>query len=191
MPQLVGSLCVICRERIPDALKGRICDGCGNPVHNACAWRTNEQLGAEWCHTCGANLNAAAGAVTDADRQRRLVVAPKGNYSVAHICPKCGGAEYKRRKPEKWIAFIADRMCTACGTRYTPPTPSWAGVVFIVIGLVLAGVGFLAVLIRLLIGSPVRLAVGLPAMACECLIGVIGILAIIHGIRSLARQGKA
>jgi hypothetical protein len=35
--------------------------------------------------------------------------------------------------------------CNECGTRYTPPTPAWAAVVFIVIGCILAGGGLFAI----------------------------------------------
>jgi uncharacterized protein (DUF983 family) len=57
------------------------------------------------------------------------------NHPKSRTCPKCNGTEYRRVKPEKRIAFADDRMCKSCGTRYTPPTPLWAAVVFIVVGI--------------------------------------------------------
>jgi len=185
MPQLVGSLCVICRERIQDVLEGRICDGCHNAVHNRCGEPTAVQSVDERCPSCGVNLIQAKFLTQNEERERRVRSAPQGSYPVSNVCPKCGNAAFKKRKPDKWIAFTADRVCTACQTRYTPPTPSWAGVVFMLVGLVLAGVGFLGVIIGLLRG-----AAGVPAMLCEGSVGVIGVLAIVHGLRSLMSPGK-
>jgi len=44
-------------------------------------------------------------------------------------------------KVERLIAFTDDRQCNECGTRYIPPTPTWAAVGFIVVGCLLSGVG--------------------------------------------------
>jgi hypothetical protein len=49
-------------------------------------------------------------------------------------CPSCGSADYKKVKPEAAVVYTYDRICKACGTRYTPPTPRWARVVFGIIG---------------------------------------------------------
>jgi hypothetical protein len=64
-----------------------------------------------------------------------------GSYPVASHCPHCGGKDFKRVKPEGRVAFTDDRKCTACGTRYTPPTPAWAAVVFILLGILLSALG--------------------------------------------------
>jgi hypothetical protein len=61
-----------------------------------------------------------------------------------------------------------------------------AALLFIFIGLILAGFGGIAVLSRLI--SPN--VVGLPAMACEGFLAFLGILAMIHGYRSLNSPGK-
>jgi hypothetical protein len=55
-------------------------------------------------------------------------------YPVAKTCPSCGSAAFKRVRVEKGIAFSDDRKCQECGTRYTPPTPAWAAVLFIASG---------------------------------------------------------
>jgi hypothetical protein len=184
MHQLVGSLCVICGESIQDLLEGTICEGCQNAVHNRCAKRVRAQLGEDYCHFCGADLVRATFLTRREQRERLVRKAPNRSYPVSKVCPKCANTEYKRRKPDKWIAFTADRVCTACQTRYTPPTPTWAGVVFILVGLALAGVGFLGVIIGLLRGLE-----GVPAMICEGSVGVIGVLAMVHGVKSLINQG--
>jgi hypothetical protein len=70
-------------------------------------------------------------------------------YPVSRGCPKCHGIEFTRVRPEGGVAFTDDRVCKSCGTRYTPPTPLWAAVLFIVIGGIIllvdiaaVGVGF-------------------------------------------------
>jgi hypothetical protein len=108
------------------------------------------------------------------------------NYPISAVCPKCGSLEYGKRRPEKWITFISDRVCKACGTRYTPPTPAWAGVIFIIAGLLLGGFGAISVFFHFMSANPL----GIPAMACEGFLGFLGILAIIHGIRSLLQLRK-
>jgi hypothetical protein len=64
---------------------------------------------------------------------------------VSHWCPRCAHATaFERRKPNRLIAFTADRVCKVCGTRYAPPTPPWAGALLGFIGLSIVGVGLLA-----------------------------------------------
>lgn len=65
----------------------------------------------------------------------------KGAYPVSEDCPKCGSTDYKRAKPETAVAFADDRICKACGVRYTPPTPPWARIVFAICGLIGLAVG--------------------------------------------------
>src|SRR5262249_8664775 len=42
---------------------------------------------------------------------------------------------YRPVAPGTMIAFRSDRVCRECGTRYTPPTPTWAARLFCEIGL--------------------------------------------------------
>jgi hypothetical protein len=108
------------------------------------------------------------------------------NYPVSAVCPKCGSSEYGKRRSEKWIAFTSDRVCKACSTRYTPPTPVWAAVVFILAGLLLGGFGAINIFFHFMATNPL----GIPAMGCEGFLGFVGVLAIIHGIRSLLKLRK-
>jgi hypothetical protein len=64
-------------------------------------------------------------------------------YPIAQVCPHCGSDSFFRLAPKGRIAFANDRKCKDCGTRFTPPTPPWAGVLFICAG------GFFVVLILL------------------------------------------
>jgi hypothetical protein len=61
-------------------------------------------------------------------------------YPVSRVCPACGSGEYKTVQPKTMVAFTRDRVCRACSTRYTPPTPMWARVLFGV-----CGIGFVAI----------------------------------------------
>jgi len=130
-----------------------------------------------------------AGAAGDASGlQDKLVVrarAAVGDYSVARVCPSCGLADAKRVRPERFLALGSDRVCRGCGTRYIPPTRAWGAVVFILIGFLLAGACGLSIVLRLRSGNPL----GIPAMAVEGFLGVVGLLAVRHGTRALLRPG--
>jgi hypothetical protein len=66
-------------------------------------------------------------------------------YPVSKKCPQCHGMEFTRAKPERPIEFADDRVCKTCGTRYTPPTPLWAAVLFFAIGVLILLVDILVV----------------------------------------------
>jgi hypothetical protein len=61
-------------------------------------------------------------------------------YRVSGVCPTCGSGEYKTVQPNTMVAYTWDRVCRVCSTRYTPPTPIWAKVIFGI-----GGVGFIAI----------------------------------------------
>ena len=112
---------------------------------------------------------------------------PPTRFPVSKVCPACGSTEFKQVRPNTWIAFSWDRVCKGCNTRYTPPTPIWAGIVFIVIGLPLLSMSAVDIFIRLINGQ----MAGVAGIGCTALLGILGLLAMIHGIRSLANPGKA
>jgi len=127
-------------------------------------------------------------------RDRPLAPAPPprgpGVYPVSRVCPNCGHAGYKSRRPERLVAFTWDRVCRECETRYTPPTPLWAAVVFLAVGFLFVVIGFGSIVLRLVSPGP-EAALGVPAMACEGFLGVLGVLAVVQGFRALARPEKA
>ena len=55
-------------------------------------------------------------------------------HPIAKVCPQCGSASFVRVRAKGPISFTDDRKCQACGTRYTPPTPRWAAIVFLILG---------------------------------------------------------
>ena len=62
-------------------------------------------------------------------------------HPVSQVCPNCGSTEYQAVKPAAMVAFTSDRVCRACSTRYTPPTPIWARIVFGGVGLAAVAFG--------------------------------------------------
>jgi len=181
MEQLVGYACVVCGQRIDSIVEGRFCEVCGSPVHNGCVKPDGTAPGA--CAGCGGERNGPAAQQVQSERSRRRRTAA-ATYPVSRVCPACGDSGFKRVAPERWVAYGSDRVCRACGTRYTPPTPLWAGVVFVIVGLVLLGFGLVGGVFSLL-------AVDVLALGYEGFLGLLGVLALAQGIRSLIRPGKA
>ena len=188
MRQLVGLPCVICQRSVDSIMEGRFCEGCDNAVHNECFKPPAAGEAEGKCHVCGTDLRQAAAAREREQRERQERLRPKAtpSYPVARVCPSCGHAEYKQRRPERLIAFTWDRICKACEPRYTPPTPTWAALVFILAGVPLLGYGLFSIVMRLVRGD----VAGIPAMACEGFLGLLGILAIVQGLRALVKPGK-
>jgi hypothetical protein len=56
-------------------------------------------------------------------------------YPISSNCPLCGSTSCRQVKAETVMAFANDRVCRDCARRYTPPTPAWARVLFLVVGL--------------------------------------------------------
>lgn len=71
-----------------------------------------------------------------------------GNYPISKTCPKCDSKKYTKIAAETAISFAPDRICSQCRYRYTPPTPRWAGAVFIVCGMAMMGLGLFFVIDR-------------------------------------------
>jgi hypothetical protein len=114
---------------------------------------------------------------------------PQERYPVSEMCPICGGAEHRKVQAKGWVAFTDDRVCLSCQTRYTPPTPAWAGIVFLGIG----GALFLAGLTGLILTSVALLGRGHTdpiGMALGGGLAVLGLLVVRHGFRSLLKPGK-
>jgi hypothetical protein len=103
-------------------------------------------------------------------------------HPISVHCPSCQAHEYKTVQPDTKVAFLPDRVCSACGTRYTPPTPAWAAIFFMGFGLLGS-----AVLIFLLLVSnvgPFRGGLWISFGLVPC------VLFVAYGALSLARKGQ-
>jgi uncharacterized protein (DUF983 family) len=89
-------------------------------------------------------------------------------YVVSRRCPRCESDEFKRVKARS-LAFTDDRVCKACGTRYTPPTPAWGRALFAVVGL-----GFLVGGIALAVAMIQDAAPAYNHIVYAVILGVIG-----------------
>lgn len=203
LPQLVGLDCVVCQKTVNSERAAKFCDECGNPVHRDCVASEGQTFPEGRCSRCGGDpaSQVAAEVWSERRQQGRDRKQPglsraghdspassasliKARYPVSKVCPRCGHADYKKRKPETWVAFSWDRVCKACDTRYTPQTPVWAAIVFLMAGflLVLAfGIGgVLAILLR---GDPLSGLIG-------CALGFMGVLAVAYGVHALIQVGR-
>ena len=108
-------------------------------------------------------------------------------YPVGKECPSCGSRAFERVQPEEGrVTFVADRVCTNCGQRYTVPTPRWAGALFLASGLAALGFGVWVV------SEALREAVAGNALSWLMivkgpLICAVGFAILAHGWRSLTR----
>jgi hypothetical protein len=105
---------------------------------------------------------------------------------ISRKCPKCQGIDFKRVKPERPIAFTDDRECKSCGTRYTPPTPLWAAVVFIAIGVLILLVDILGVGVYFARGGSFWFALRTYIFVMMTLSTGVG--CIVYGLRCIRRQ---
>lgn len=177
MAQLVGTPCVICQQKITNELDARYCKECGKPRHDACV-RLPDRPSDELCYECGVPVAAPEETRPKASRSE----SPQGLFPVAKVCPKCASPNFKKVKPVAWVAFVWDRVCKECGTRYTPPTPQWAALVFLCAGLLLGIGSLLFALFSIAAGDVLGLV-------CLGFTGLMGCLAIFHGLRCLFNPG--
>jgi len=109
--------------------------------------------------------------------------------NVSKRCPSCGGSRYETKRTDRFGALALDRVCSACRTVYTPPTPAWKSLGLTVLGtLFLVGGPFAALHLRPLpfaVETKIYAFLGLMAA-----VPMVGIVALIHGLRLLI-QGDA
>ncbi len=96
------------------------------------------------------------------------------SFPVHRVCPSCASTEYHEVHPGRIVAFKWDRVCDSCGTRYAVPTPVWASLLIIAIGIV----GALTGLYGLVNAVPMPLELLL-------LVSFIGVAACVQGVRIL------
>ncbi len=142
-----------------------------------CGTASDYMRSAGACDKCGQPLRLPSTA--DAGRREHLL--PPSERPVGTACPTCGGCSYKTCKGTRWIAVGSDRQCVACGTQYSPPTPRWAAVGFVLLGVVIAAGCVFGVAEYGVTGGA---ATALVPMAA------VGGAAIVHGVRALIRPGR-
>jgi len=104
---------------------------------------------------------------------------------IARVCPTCGSKEFTSCKPEGFVAFVNDRKCKECKTLYKMPTPVWAGLIFVIIGLAMLVGGLIS--LALLLRHPIPNPIGMAINSC---VAAVGVLAMWHGSRAVFRPGK-
>jgi len=151
-----------------------VCSQCGEDVEDSF----------EVCWNCGADTSGGEDPSFENAESRE--VAEAVSAGVSSVCPKCGDETFQSVRPNSVVAYSEDRICKACGTRYTPPTPSWAAGAFLVIGLVLlvGCVGSIAV--RIYSGRVVAIVGAIPEIG----LAIVGILAIRQATRIKAQQSS-
>lgn len=118
----------------------------------------------------------------------------KKPVEYASACPNCGKVRSKKVQPDTLIAFVSDRICLSCKTRYRLPTPLWAAIVFVVIGILMAGLALMELVIRLLstdfMGDLQKANPNAFLIGVDIVFLVVGGRMFYHGIRCLANPGK-
>jgi hypothetical protein len=191
MPQLVGCDCVVCHKQIRMDFDAEFCTECGNPVHRRCLSTDAKRLPDVQCLRCGGQRDSALARSLRAERReaehaRNADELRERGYPLGKVCPTCRSPEYTTTMATRWIAFQHDRVCKACRTRYTPPTPAWAAILFILIGSVfIVGMVFdWLLLIADLAGGRIHPARFIGS-AMTLALGTLGVWAIRHGVQCL------
>jgi hypothetical protein len=104
---------------------------------------------------------------------------------VSKACPSCGGIRYRSVRPSGWMAFTKDRVCSDCQIQYTPPTPLWAAIVFIVAGLIPLLLGMFGIIATVIVEHDQGKNMNATPLFVMGGLTVLGVFAIAHGIRTL------
>ena len=212
MRDVIGSSCVLCQQPIESLFDGVFCLECDGPYHHKCFGISLREPIAGRCSYCGGDRLASQAIKAQAQQKGgpggeftricpfcQTAMSGRENrctcgYSfeqtvpVSKVCPACGGTTYRRTRPSRFVAFVFDRICKSCKTRYAPPTPWWAGLIFILGGLLLGGIpgGLFGIgIIQHILRGDAR---AILAMLFEGFFTIVGVLSIVHGIRSVLRS---
>jgi hypothetical protein len=204
MPEVAGSGCVLCRQKIDSLFDGVFCQECGGPYHHKC-FNGATARAAGRCGSCGADLMvvAAESEQRRASQGGRTKTCPfcdatnaetvgrcQCGYTfgqtveIATACPTCGGTTYRRTRPRRRITFVWDRICKGCKTRYAPPTPLWAAIIFALVGCLIVAEGLWHVLRSVVNESPFIVLI----FAINAVWIFLGALLLRHGVRSMFRS---
>lgn len=102
-------------------------------------------------------------------------------YPKCQVCPKCSSDEYVKARPEG-VAFVSDRICESCSTRYRPPIPAWASWIVILFGGLLGLLGVLGIVGTVWIAGQARQpGTVLAGILCTLIVAAIGSVSALHG----------
>lgn len=104
---------------------------------------------------------------------------------VCNRCPQCGCPEFDAVTPNAWVAFAKDRVCQKCQTRYGPPTPRWAAIVFLLVGGLFSAAGILGLVATAKAGTLAALPGRGVDIAFACLVGL---PCLVYGLRSFRQR---
>lgn len=114
---------------------------------------------------------------------------------TCRACPKCGTTAAKKIGSQKLVSASGDRLCLKCGTRYTPPTPTWIKLSLLLMGLVFAGPTVpmtIAIIARKLSGGVevvehgdawIQTPSSWTVLICAAITAVFGLLCLWQGVR--------
>jgi hypothetical protein len=106
-------------------------------------------------------------------------------FPISRVCPECASKGYTVRKSQAFVAFANDRVCKFCLTRYSPPTPLWGGITFMLSGLALPVLGFVLIALLALLFGPFVSPFSILGLTCEGVFCILALVCFIGGIRLL------
>jgi hypothetical protein len=88
MPQLVGSRCTLCEQRIDSILEGQFCQVCAKPCHNRCRNAATPSADPFKCSGCGSAIAAPSlptgGAAVTGETKKSESKSPETLFSRKH-----------------------------------------------------------------------------------------------------------
>ena len=109
---------------------------------------------------------------------------------ISETCPSCGSDQFRKVRSKRTIAFTDDRICLKCEARYAPPTPRWAGILFVVFGLIVSLAGAIMVVVFMLSLSRDDGRVDVIGLAFGVGFLLVGPASVIHGIHAISKAGS-
>ncbi|PHS03222.1 MAG: hypothetical protein COA78_18600 [Blastopirellula sp.] len=132
------------------------------------------------CWNCGTSV--------DGEKDSTFVEYVDQNIEVGEVeiliskaCPKCESSAFKTVRPENWVAFKNDHICLDCNTRYSLPTPIWASLTFLALGLFILVACIVSISLRFRSENQTNIVGAIPEFG----LAIIGLLAIKKGYSSL------
>jgi hypothetical protein len=88
MPQLVGSPCTLCEQRIGSVLEGAFCDSCGRPYHYECRKSQSALANQGKCASCGGDTPNAVATQVHSEKERKIAISEEDKKPDTKITRK-------------------------------------------------------------------------------------------------------